>query len=67
MLIEWDAHTDYYNNTTLSTAIDNTFGFDTRTQAKHVNFDRDSEGLSRWGYYIKASKGYIIKWLEGLK
>lgn len=34
---------------------------------KHVNFDRDSEGLSRWGYYIKASKCYIIKWLEALK
>ena len=59
MLIEWDAHTDYYNNTTFSTAIDNTTGFDTRTQAKHVNFDRDSEGLEYWEYYKKACMDHI--------
>ena len=61
MLIEWDAHTDYYNSD-ISIGIDKTFGIDTRTQAKHVNFDRDSEGLEYWEYYKKAYMGYIERY-----
>ena len=61
MLIEWDAHTDYYNSD-ISIGIDKTFGIDTRTQANHVNFDRDSEGLEYWEYYKKACMGYIERY-----
>ena len=55
MLVEWDAHTDYFNSK-LSKRVDSTFGWTTREQAKHVHFDRDSEGLPYLEYYFRAAK-----------
>jgi hypothetical protein len=53
MLIEWAAHTDYYNDKR-SSVIDKITGANTREQAKDVDFDRDSEGLPYIGFFVDA-------------
>ena len=58
MLLEWAAHTDYYKPS-LPGPIDRIFGWDTRSQAKHVDFDIDSEELEYWEFLIEAGKRKI--------
>lgn len=53
MLIEWDMHNDHYNNFAWH-VFDFIFRAETCKSAMHVDFDSDSEGLSKFGLYLKA-------------
>ena len=59
MLVEWDAHNDYYN-AQFSIFVDTVFKWTTREQARCVDFDKNAEDFSYYEHFTKPLINKII-------